>query len=273
MKESLFYINGHRIKLIFEEDAVFLYSYISEACVVESFGGKYPPDGILYVSTNENSPAPEGLDIYKRVVPGGRILVARNEGGGIVTGRYVMKINLLPSSGKEILMPFLLGAIKRFSYECFASTDTLLLHAASIEKDGNVYLFLGPSGSGKTTLCELSRDCRVIHDETSVVRGNAGGYLVYSGHGRERSLVPTNKTPLRAIFFIQKSRFNNLKKMPFKDAFMSGAVQCRNYALENRKRYTRVHHNLMNLFKAVPSFELKFKKDNTFWKEIIHVSQ
>lgn len=45
----------------------------------------------------------------------------------------------------------------------------LLLHAASIVRDGAAWLFFGPSGSGKSTLASRSRRGRVVSDDLTLL--------------------------------------------------------------------------------------------------------
>src|SRR5207245_10669151 len=49
-------------------------------------------------------------------------------------------------------------------------TRGLVVHAASLVRDGAAYLFCGPSGSGKTTVARLSTAATLLSAELSSVR-------------------------------------------------------------------------------------------------------
>jgi len=53
-------------------------------------------------------------------------------------------------------------------------TRGLVVHAASLVRDGRAYLFSGRSGSGKTTVARLSTDATLLSDELSIVRMTKG---------------------------------------------------------------------------------------------------
>src|SRR5437870_768339 len=75
----------------------------------------------------------------------------------------------------------------------------LVVHAASLIRDGGAYLFCGPSGSGKTTVARLSPDPTLLSDELSIVRTTGGpavcfgtpfrGELALAGADRAARLV------------------------------------------------------------------------------------
>lgn len=51
----------------------------------------------------------------------------------------------------------------------------LLIHSASIVKDGRAYLFFGQSGAGKSTLSERSRRGQVVSDDLTLILPDAAG--------------------------------------------------------------------------------------------------
>ncbi|HEY3176585.1 MAG TPA: hypothetical protein VGK94_12585 [Candidatus Polarisedimenticolia bacterium] len=57
----------------------------------------------------------------------------------------------------------------------------LLIHSASIVKDGRAYLFFGQSGSGKSTLSERSRRGHVVSDDLTLILPDEGGRLEVVG--------------------------------------------------------------------------------------------
>src|SRR3990172_1482340 len=82
----------------------------------------------------------------------------------------------------------------------------LVLHAASLVRNGKAYVFCGPSGSGKTTVARLSPDKTLLSDELSIVKISDGsavccgtpfwGELARAGEDRT--------APLAGIYFLRQ---------------------------------------------------------------------
>jgi hypothetical protein len=62
-----------------------------------------------------------------------------------------------------------------------ATRGGLLMHAASIERDGRAWIFFGQSGAGKSTLAALSRRGRVISDDLTLLLPGQDGRLEVVG--------------------------------------------------------------------------------------------
>lgn len=62
-----------------------------------------------------------------------------------------------------------------------AARGGLLMHAASIERDGRAWIFFGQSGAGKSTLSALSRRGRVISDDLTLLLPGPDGSLEVVG--------------------------------------------------------------------------------------------
>src|SRR3989442_14032919 len=81
----------------------------------------------------------------------------------------------------------------------------LVLHAASLIRDGGAYLFCGPSGSGKTTVARLSPDATLLSDELSIVRTTDGPAVCFGTPFRgELALAGADRAArLRGIHFLR----------------------------------------------------------------------
>ena len=92
----------------------------------------------------------------------------------------------------------------------------LLVHAASLGRQGRAWLFPGPSGSGKTTLTRVSGDAEVLSDEISIVRVDAAGARCYGSPffgdlgrpGANRAL------PLAAMHFLRHADRHVVSPLP-----------------------------------------------------------
>src|SRR5207244_6169013 len=81
----------------------------------------------------------------------------------------------------------------------------LVVHAASLIRDGGAYLFCGPSGSGKTTVARLSPDATLLSDELSIVRTTGGPVVCFGTPSRgELALAGADRAArLVGIYFLR----------------------------------------------------------------------
>src|SRR5207249_11128453 len=82
----------------------------------------------------------------------------------------------------------------------------LVVHAASLVKDGRAYLFSGRSGSGKTTVARLSADATLLSDELSIVRMSGGSAVCFGTPFRgELALAgEARAAPLVGMYFLRR---------------------------------------------------------------------
>jgi len=85
----------------------------------------------------------------------------------------------------------------------------LLMHSASIIKDGRAYLFFGQSGSGKSTLAALSRRGQVASDDLSLLLPGDGGDIEIVGAPFRGTYTGgaavSGRYPVRAAFRLKKA--------------------------------------------------------------------
>src|SRR5438552_2485431 len=81
----------------------------------------------------------------------------------------------------------------------------LVVHAASLVRDGAPYLFCGPSGSGETTVAQLSPDATLLSDELSIVRTTGGPAVCFGTPFRgELALAGADRAArLGGIYFLR----------------------------------------------------------------------
>src|SRR5688572_7137967 len=79
----------------------------------------------------------------------------------------------------------------------------LLVHAASLVRDGRGYLFPGVSGAGKTTLARLSADATLLSDELSIVTAAEAGPRVHGTPfwGELARAGESGSAPLAGVYF------------------------------------------------------------------------
>jgi hypothetical protein len=171
-----------------------------------------------------------------------------------------------------------LGAVDRIALDTFLRVayslallpaGALLVHAASLGRDGRAWLFPGPSGSGKTTLTRLSADAELLSDEISIVRVDADGVRCYGSPffgdlgrpGANRAL------PLAAVHFLRHADRHVASPLRAGGALTALLPNVLFFARQ-REPVARVLEVAAALTSAVPSFALGFRPEPSVWEVI-----
>ena len=145
----------------------------------------------------------------------------------------------------------------------------LVLHAASLVRNGKAYLFCGPSGSGKTTVARLSPDKTLLSDELSIVKISDGsavccgtpfwGELARAGEDRT--------APLAGIYFLRQGTRHAAETLRPRHALERLLPNVVFFAREADVT-ARVFGIAAGLVEAVPCFDLFFRPDPGFWEVV-----
>jgi hypothetical protein len=145
----------------------------------------------------------------------------------------------------------------------------LVVHAASLVRNGKAYLFCGPSGSGKTTVARLSGDATLLSDELSIVRvadtrarcyaTPFAGELARAGEDRA--------APLRGIYFLHHGSRHAVEAVKPRQALERLLPNVLFFARE-AELGARVLGIAADLVEATPCFELWFLPDPGFWEVV-----
>jgi hypothetical protein len=145
----------------------------------------------------------------------------------------------------------------------------LVVHAASLIRDGGAYVFCGPSGSGKTTVARLSTDATLLSDELSIVRIAESHPVCFGTPFRgELALGGEDRAaPLVGIYFLHHGGRHAVEAL--------GPRQALGRLLPNVLFFAReadvtaeVFRIAADLVEAVPCFDLSFQPDPGFWEVI-----
>jgi hypothetical protein len=156
-----------------------------------------------------------------------------------------------------------------------AARGGLLMHAASIERDGRAFLFFGASGAGKSTLASLSRRGRVISDDLTLVLPGPDGVLEAIGspfRGTYRGGPPVHgRFPVAAALKLRKGpeegpcRVEPLSPV----TAMAGAVANLPFVVDQLAAAPAIFSLVEAALKSIPIHLLSFhRRDDSFWDAI-----
>jgi hypothetical protein len=158
--------------------------------------------------------------------------------------------------------------------EFLLASSSFLVHAASIVRDGQGYVFLGHSGAGKSTCAEMisdgDHDAIVLGDDAAIIQCGEGGLWLHSaplGAGFTRTAPPRMRVPLSGIYTLHQSRFGHrigrLSKAEGMAALLANAMAA------EFDRSADGRFSLAERFATACGIRrLDFEKDNAFWPKV-----
>jgi len=144
----------------------------------------------------------------------------------------------------------------------------LLVHAASLARDGRGYLFPGVSGAGKTTLTRLSPEATLLSDELSIVTTGDDPAVHGTPFWGElaRAGVPVT-APLAGMYFPRQASHHAVTPVGERAALCRLLPTVMAFAREPDV-VARVFDLAADLVARVPCFVLDFRRDHGFWDAI-----
>ncbi len=145
----------------------------------------------------------------------------------------------------------------------------LLVHAASLVREGRGYLFPGVSGAGKTTLARLSADATLLSDELSIVTVGDDGARVHGTPfwGELARAGEAGAAPLAGIYFPRHAPEHAVTPLAERAALTRILPTVMSFAREPDV-VARVVALAADLVAHVPGFILDFRRDPGFWETI-----
>jgi len=151
----------------------------------------------------------------------------------------------------------------------------VLMHSASIVKDGRACLFFGQSGSGKSTISALDRRGRVVSDDlTLILPGPAGCPQVVGTpfRGTWTGGEPvTGRFPIRAGFRLRKAGEKEATTVePSRRSLLTAeAIANLPFLVDQLHARPDLFAVAEKIFGSFPLRELRFRKDDAaFWDAI-----
>lgn len=224
------------------------------------------PDWRIRIDVGPTGPDPSAQDVVVRRDGGpARFLVTRADFRGSVD-LQTRRGTLTVATPDEVSVDTFLRILYSLA---LVEAHGLVLHAASLVRNGRAYLFCGPSGSGKTTVARLSPDATLLSDELSIVRTREGHAAAYgtpfwgelARGGEDRS------APLSGIYFLHKGDRHAVEAIRPRRALEQLLPNVLFFAKE-AELTARVLGISADLLEAVPCFALSFRPDPGFWEVI-----
>lgn len=181
------------------------------------------------------------------------------------------EFNLLKKEGiLKCTHPISLTNFLRIIYTFILLEDQgFLIHASSLIRDGNGYLFPGKSGAGKTTITRLSGDAILLTDEVSLVKMVNGKFNIFgTPFWGELAIGGENTSiPLKAVYFPvkdEKGYIKHLKPSQALHKLLPNVLFFVNDEKLNENLFNLCYEFILN----IPTYKLHFLPDPTFWRLI-----
>ena len=167
--------------------------------------------------------------------------------------------------------PYAIDSVLRIIHSLIlAKRGGFLLHAASVIRFGQAFLFAGVSGAGKTTISRLAPpDTRLLTDEISYVVQHDGQYCACgTPFAGELARVGENvSAPIKVVFLLEKGPENRIEAVDKAEAVRSLLRNILFFA-EDAELVNQVFHLVCEFVNKVPVRRLIFVPDERVWKII-----
>jgi len=201
----------------------------------------------------------------------------------VVSDEFIGTMNMELKEGTlEVKPTWAVGVISNFIKNIYSrivfSAGGLMLHAAGLVKDNNAYIFFGPSESGKSTIASLSPEYLLLSDELIAVRPYNGTFNAYStptwgNSAYQKRVVENIEQGYLSTGFVPRGLFKLIQDSEVRTEKLSAShAAAELYTLPGMCDNGLFTGDLLkactDLAITVPCYQLHFRKDNSFWRNI-----
>ena len=139
--------------------------------------------------------------------------------------------------------------------------DAMLVHAAGAIWNDAGLAFLGHSGAGKSTILKLLSEAEILCDDRIIIRHGGEGTNVFGtwSHG-EIPIVSAARAPLRGLFFLEKSRKNEIIPLTDRRDVYLRLVQFLILPMVSKEWWEKVLDVTERIVSNTPAFLLRFDR-------------
>ncbi|QOR65460.1 hypothetical protein IM538_16815 [Cytobacillus suaedae] len=156
-------------------------------------------------------------------------------------------------------------------YSCFIVHNNwgLLVHSSCALENGNAHVFAGHSGAGKSTTAKLSQPRELLSDEATILKISQDQITVFNSPFRSElaSDGNTRSTNLNSIQILNQALSNKRVTLKKREALIQLTDKVFYWAYRPTETL-KILNLLKDLVNNVHTYELYFRKDNTFWELI-----
>lgn len=146
-----------------------------------------------------------------------------------------------------------------YFYTLLIKHQAILLHSSAVTLNNETYLFSAPSGTGKSTHAKLwlkvFKDAYILNDDKPALKfKNKKLYAYGTPFSGKTNLNVNTKSKVKAIYFIERSKNNWIKKLNSKDALtylLSETVRSKRLKLMSETLLI-----IENIIKTIPIYKM-----------------
>jgi hypothetical protein len=145
----------------------------------------------------------------------------------------------------------------------------VLLHGATVVRDGRAHVFFGRSGAGKSTVASLSPRGTVLTDEISLLRYSHGCWQAHGTPfwGEFRAAGINRLFPLAGLHSLNQANDDRAESLSVKEA-LRALLPCVLFFTTEKPAHETLLRTLMGLIQEVPCDRLHFRRSAEFWRVI-----
>jgi len=217
----------------------------------------------------------QGRYLMKARPQEGKILVYGHDFGGWFDPQGAAGLLAVCARGWDGLRVPLENFLRLYCAWRVTDSGGLLLHAASIVRDGRVYIFCGHSGAGKSTVSSLSGHLGfVLSDDLTLVTPGPDGYLAHSVPFRSiykgRVVTERRTYPVAGVYRLVQAKHNKVQPVAGAQA-VAEVLACLPFVTDRLlpRDPAQVMALLTRVVSKVPVFRLEFTRSADFWEPVL----
>lgn len=149
----------------------------------------------------------------------------------------------------------------------------LLVHGASVQRDGKTALFLGLSGAGKTTAANCCRPDICFSDDGAIIRDETDRFFAYYSPFRqietEKNSHGGQKGEIHRIFLLNKNGtagMLRIKKNELMHLMLLHHIHFLKYM--DRETAQMCFYRVKKMLESIPAYRLSFNRSEEIWDRL-----